>query len=384
MAWIGLATIIPPMREVTKYVLWRLVEATLFVAFALAGVVWLSQSLRFVDLIVNRGLSFFTFLHLTLLLLPSFLTYLLPVALFLAVIYTYHRLTTDSEIIVLRAAGLGPLALAKPALVMAGIVTVICYGITLYLQPAGFREFKDRQFMFRGDNSHVLLQEGVFNTFGDGLTVYFRARQPNGVIQGILVHDNRDLTVPVTMMAESGFLVSTPNGPRLTLINGNRQEFDTAHRKLGLLYFDRHNFDLTSLIGDQGIRWREPHERYLSELFGPPLDGNDRAYLTELRAEGHQRLVSPLYCFVLVLLAVTALLGGEFSRRGQTGRLFMAAGFAVIFFGLALGLTQIVIRFPLLSPVLYLNIAVWASAALYFLLSHRKRWRLTMLASEAG
>ena len=372
------------MREVTRYVLRRLVEATLLVTLALAGVVWLSQSLQHVDLIVNRGISFFTFLNLTLLLLPSFLAILLPFALFIAVVHTYRRLTMDSEIIVLRAAGLSPLALAKPALILAGMIVVISYGITLYLQPAGVREFKDLQFTFRGDYSRVLLQEGIFNTLGDGLTVYIRSRQPNGVVQGILVHDNRDPAAPVTMMAESGFLVRTPKGPRLTLINGNRQEFDAVRRKLGLLYFDRHNIDLTSLIGEQGIRWREPRERYLHELFGPPQDDNDRAYVAELRAEGHHRLVVPLFSVVLTLLGVVALLGGEFSRRGQTGRLFLAAGMAIPFACLAFGFPLAIIKLPLLTPLLYLNIVIWSAVTLYFLLRQPRTRRPALSLSEAG
>ncbi len=384
MAWTGPGAIISPMREVTKYVLWRLVEATLFVTLALAGVVWLLKSLQYVDLIVNRGISFFTFLNLTVLLLPLFLTYLFPFALFIAVVYTYHRLSMDSEIVVLRAAGLSPLALAKPALILAGIVAVICYAFTLYLQPAGVREFKDLQFTFRGDYSNVLLQEGAFNTLGDGLTVYIRAREANGVVQGILVHDNRDPAAPVTMMAESGFLVRTPKGPRLSLVNGNRQEFDAVRRSLGLLYFDHHNIDLTSLIGEQGTRWREPRERYLHELLGPPITGDDRAFLAELRAEGHQRLVLPLFPIVLTLLGVAALLSGEFSRRGQTGRLFLAAGLAIPFVCLAFGLPLAIVRLPLLTPLLYVNIVIWALAALYSLLRERKLRRPAMALSGNG
>ena len=364
------------MREVTRYVLWQLVEATLFVTLALAGVVWLSQSLRFIDLIINRGLSFFTFLHLTLLLMPSFLAILLPIALFCAVVYTYHRLTIDSEIVVLRAAGLSPLALAKPALILAGVMTLICYAITLYFQPAGFREFKDRQFTIRGDYSHILLQEGTFNTLGDGLTVYIRAREPNGVVKGILVHDNRDRTAPVTMMAESGFLVRTPSGPRLSLINGNRQTLDADGGGLALLYFDRYNIDLADLIDDQGGRWREPRERYLHELFGAPKDANDKFYLTKLRAEGHHRLVSPLFSIVSALLGLAALLGGEFSRRGHTARLFLAAGLAVLFQGVALGLAHLIVKTPLLTPLLYANIVVWGAATAYFLFRGRKPRRV--------
>ncbi|NIP87726.1 MAG: LptF/LptG family permease, partial [Gammaproteobacteria bacterium] len=97
--------------------------------------------------------------------------------------------------------------------------TLVCYTVTLYFMPAGYREFKDRQFTIRSDYSHILLKEGAFNTYIDGLTVYVRSRQPNGEVRGILVHDNRNANAPVTMMAERGALVSTDQGPRFLLIN---------------------------------------------------------------------------------------------------------------------------------------------------------------------
>ncbi len=355
------------MKGVTWYVLRQLSGAMLYVTLALAGVVWLSQSLRFVDLIINRGLSFLTFLHLTLLLVPVFLSLLLPIALFCAVVYTYHRLTIDSELVVLRAIGLSQIDLAKPALILSAAITVLCYAITLYLMPMGFREFKDRQFTIRSDYSHVLLQEGTFNTLGSGVTVYFRSRQPDGQVFGILVHDDRDMSAPVTMLAERGALVRTQAGPRLVLFNGNRQEYNTNDRKLGLLYFDRYSFDLTGLVEAQGPRWREPRERYPHELFGPPQSEDDRLQLTELRAEGHRRLVSPLFSLVFTLIGLAGLLGGEFSRRGRLPRMFITAVAAIAFQGLALALANVIVKLPPLTPLLYVNVAVWLAGAGYVL-----------------
>ena len=355
------------MKGVTSYVLRELAGATLYVTLVLAGVVWLSQSLRFVDLIINRGLSFLTFLHLTLLLVPVFISLLLPIAVFCAVVYTYHRLTIDSELVVLRAIGLSQIDLAKPALILAAVVTVLCYAITLYLMPMGFREFKDRQFTIRGDYSHVLLQEGAFNTLGRGLTVYIRSRQPDGQIFGILVHDNREMSAPVTMMAERGALVRTQAGPRLVLFNGTRQVYDPDARKLGRLYFDEHSVDLTRFVEAQGPRWREPRERYLHELFGPPQSEDDRLHLTELRAEGHWRLVSPLFPLVFASIGLAGLLGGEFSRRGRVPRMFVTAIVAIAFQGLALALANVIVKLPPLTPLLYVNIALWLAAAGYLL-----------------
>ena len=359
------------MQGLTRYVLRQLIWATLFVTLALTGVVWLSQSLRFVDMIINRGLSAATFIHLTILLLPTFLAIILPIALFCAIVYTYHRLSIDSEIVVMRATGLSQSALARPALILATGMTVVCYSITLYFMPLGFRTFKDRQFMIRSDFSHVLLKEGTFNTLPDGLTVYLRARQSNGEFVGILVHNNRNPDVPVTMMAERGALISTPRGPRLLLINGNRQEMQRATNKLSLLYFDRYNIDLSGLANVDRQRWREPRERYLHELFGPPKSGSDKAYRNGLLAEGHQRLVTPVFSIAFALIGLAGLLSGEFNRRGQVPRMFAAAAAVIVVQVISLTLANVIVKTPVLTPLLYINAVLAVLAAGYVLLHER-------------
>lgn len=373
------------MQGITRYILRQLFWAMLFVTLALTGVVWLSQSLRFVDLIVNRGLSFFTFIYLTLLLLPTFLTLILPVALFFAVMYTYHLLTIDSELVIMRASGLSQFALARPALILATAMMLVCYGITLFLMPSGFGTFKERQFLIRSDYSQILLHEGSFNKLVEGLTVYVRARQSNGEVQGILVHDSRNPEAPVTMMAERGALVAGKEGPRFLLINGNRQEMEPGTRKLSLLYFDRYSFDLSNLMSQSGTRRREPRERYVHELFGPPQPGDDTAFLAKLRAEGHQRLASPLYCIVFAFIALAAMLGGEFNRRGRVRRMLLGAGAAAVFQGTVLALGNVLVKQAAVTPLFYAFIVGSAMAAMFLLLRSRtKRSRAMAPELEPG
>ena len=78
----------------------------IFVTGALTAAVWLAQSLRLVDLIVNRGLSAEMFLYLALLILPRFLDIVLPIGAFIAVLFVFNRLMTESELVVMRACGL--------------------------------------------------------------------------------------------------------------------------------------------------------------------------------------------------------------------------------------------------------------------------------------
>ncbi|HVB15763.1 MAG TPA: LptF/LptG family permease, partial [Stellaceae bacterium] len=113
------------MTSLDRYILRQSFSMMLFVTGALSAAVWLAQSLRLVDLIVNRGLSVELFLYLALLILPRFLDVVLPIGAFIAVLFVFHRLAAESELVVMRAAGLSPLALARPVLILAGIAFAI-------------------------------------------------------------------------------------------------------------------------------------------------------------------------------------------------------------------------------------------------------------------
>ena len=360
------------MTQIDRYIFRQLLWTTLSVAFILTGVVWLTQSLRFVEMIINRGLSAPLFAYFTLLLLPTFLSVILPVALFAAVLFTYNRLLVDSELVVLRAAGMSPFGLGKPALMLAVLVTVIGYGLTLYFIPASYREFKDLQNLLRNSYSMVLLQEGVFNTIMKGVTVYVRRRTAEGELLGIIVHDSRVPGRPVTLMAEQGAIVAGEKGPRVVMANGNRQEISAKDGKLSLLYFDRYNFDLDTEGKAPAIRWREPRERFLDELFYP-MDREKKLWMFQkLRMEGHYRLAQPLMTLSIVLIGLACLLVGEFNRRGNMRRVMAAVAVVLTLEVAFLGIKNIGEQAPQVTPLMYLTTIV---PGLLCLFMFGPRWR---------
>src|SRR5215212_3670711 len=85
----------PPMNVLDRYILRQSLSIMLFVTVALSAAVWLAQSLRLVDLIVNRGLSIEVFLYLALLILPRLLDIVLPIGAFIAVLFVFNRLTSE-------------------------------------------------------------------------------------------------------------------------------------------------------------------------------------------------------------------------------------------------------------------------------------------------
>ncbi len=309
--------------------------------------------MRWIGYIVNQGLSASTFLYFVGLLLPSFLGVILPIAAFCAVLFVYYKLIMDSEMVVLRVAGLSQLQIARPAIILTGLVTIAVYSITLYLLPLSYRAFKELQNDIRSDVSAVLLQAGTFNTVSEGITVYVRERTSDGELRGILVHDDRDLEQPVTMMAERGALVYSERGPRVVMVNGNRQQVEREDGRLSLLYFDRYTVELSQLRDSTHARWHGPRERYLGELFNLTSDPADQQYRKELIAEGHQRLVAPLYVLAFVMVALAALLSGEHNRRGQIKRVLFAIVCVAALEGLSLVLHDLANRSFLAVPAMY-------------------------------
>lgn len=340
------------MKRIDRYIFRQLLTATVFVTATLTCVVWLTQSLRFIEMIVNRGLSIPLFVYFTLLMLPNFLSICLPAALLVAMLFVYNRLLTDSELVVLRAGGFSHYRLARPALLLAALTTVACYALTLYFIPVSYRSFKDMQSALRSSFPVVMLQEGVFNTVMKGVTVLVRQRTADGELRGILVHDARNPARPVTMMAEQGSIVAGPNGPRVVMINGNRQETNEKDGRLSLLYFDRYSFDIGAVNPTHGVRWHEPRERFVPQLFNPPA--SDNWARNKLLMEGHFRLAMPLLPAAIAFVALAFMLGGEFSRRGQFGRLLVAVAAALLMEMAQISVRNMGEKLPALAPLMYL------------------------------
>lgn len=326
--------------------------ATVFVTLTLTFAIWLTQSLRLIELIVDGGAPLRLFATLILLTLPSFLAIVMPIGLVAAILFTYNRLTTDSELVVMRAAGLSPLALAKPAVLLGVVVMMIGYALNLYVAPAANRELIQLRTLVQTEYSTVFLREGVFNDVSDGLTVYVRERAGDGELNGILIHDTRGADTAVTVTAERGVLLNAEAGARVIVYNGSRQEVDERTGKLSELYFDRYAIDLQIFKPEFAPRAPEPRERDIGELLRPH-DGDDPIPRGELIAELHQRLSAPILAVSFAMIGLASLLSGEFNRRGQARRIVAAILFVILLQSAELGLSNLVAKSTAAVPIMY-------------------------------
>lgn len=309
----------------------------MFVALVLTVVVFLTQSLKFLELVINAGASSSSFWLLTLLALPRFIEVILPLALMAATLFLYNRMTMDSELVVVRAVGASPLSMARPAIVLGTIVTIFLWATTLWATPAALSNMHQMRQVIKAQFSSLLFREGVFNQAGQGLTLYIRERSSDGEMLGLMIHDSREKTKnPSTILAKRGVIVVDGDNQQVVVYDGSRQEFDRKTGTLHRLNFERYTIDLPESAPVRQ-RWAEPEERTFFELFDPDLENAlDVRNLREFKVEIHRRIISPLLALVFTLIPCCALLLGPLDRRGQAWRIVFAIGGIVIIEGLFL------------------------------------------------
>lgn len=342
------------MSGLNKYILKQLLVGMILVTAGLTCIIWLTQSLKFVEMIVNRGLTTGVFMYFTMLLLPNFLSIVLPIALFTVIVFTYSKLITDRELVVMRAAGLSQHALAKPGLILTFIVVALGYLINIYLLPSSYRMFKELQWDIRNNYTQILLQEGAFNEASKDIIVYIRKRTPDGQLHGILVHDRRDKAKPYTLIAERGAMLKSEKGSRFVMYNGSRQEVDPETNQFSILYFDRYIFEMAATSNSSAGRFREPRERTIYELFNLDKDPDmEPRNIGKFKVEGHKRLISPVSALGYALVGLGILISSSFSRRTQSKQIILAAIIVVALQGGMLALENAAAKNLSLVPMLY-------------------------------
>jgi lipopolysaccharide export system permease protein len=297
------------------------------------GIIWLQQSLTFLDFVINKGLGLGTFLTLTGLLVPRLLLIVLPLSLFAGVAAAARRWVDDNEYLILAASGWPRWRLAIPAAALGLLGMAAAFTVSFWILPPASTAFRDLQYKLRTMDGQILLEEGAFNQLGDNLMVYLKQRISPTRFEGLLVHDTRDPAKSVTWFAKQGEVVMGPDGfPRLVLADGLRQE--SSPQGTNLLQFAAHTLDLRQQLSHAApLRSVDVEERTIPEL-ARDSHSTDPYRSRDARTELTRRLTWPLAPLPLCLLAVAIILKRADRRANTSRRLAVAGGLAVAYVAL--------------------------------------------------
>jgi lipopolysaccharide export system permease protein len=357
------------MGSIDKYIFRTTLASFAVVLVSLTGVIWITQALRGIDLMTSQGQTIITFLGVTSLVIPSLVLIISPIALMIAISHTLNKLATDSEIIVMNAAGFSPYRLFRPFLLATVVVAVMVAFISAYLAPDGLRRLKRWDAEITADVLANILQPGRFAQLDQNLTIRIRERQPGGVLEGIFVDDRRDPQERVSIVADHGTVLKNDRGSFLILEDGNLERFEVGKRDPALVAFGRYAFDMSKFSNHGhdvtlGIR-----ERYLWELLWPaPKDPVFAELPGQFREELHDRFMAPIYPFAFAALTF-AFLGAP--RTTRQSRNFSIGGSILTVFGVRMAgfaCSVMAVKSPIAPFVQYLMLAATIGASLWIII----------------
>ena len=338
------------------YIYRQLLGPFILIMLSMTGIAWLTQSLRFIELIVIKGLPINIFLNLTILIIPKLLVTIIPFVAFLAVLITYTRLNTESELISMKSAGMNNFKILLPAVIFGITLGALTISIENYGSPYAYNKFKTLQHTIRNNYISTLFQEKVFSSPIKGLTVFIKERDKIGNFQGILIHDERDANKTISIIAEQGKIVTTQEGARFALINGNRQEV-SKNKNISILYFNEYTLNITNYNIDNSPRFKEASERSFYELFNSEKNIS-ALYKKEFLAEGHKRIMTPIIVLIMVLIGAISSIIGRFNRKTSIKKIFYSISAALIIQIYIIASPQVMIQSPKLIPFLYIFIFI--------------------------
>ncbi|MGL5116804.1 MAG: LPS export ABC transporter permease LptF [Beijerinckiaceae bacterium] len=317
-----------PLLE--RYILRIATGAFLLCLLALTGVIWITTALRELDLVASKGQTMLVFLQVTLLTLPGLIMVIAPIALFAAVLYTLNRLNSDSELIVMNAAGMSPAKVARPLGLLALVVLAGVAYITIFAMPQSFRDLRDLLTQIKADVVTKFLQEGRFTTLDKGITFHYREKASNGAMLGIMIHDARNRDKQTTYLAERGRIVEAGGSAYMVLEQGSVHRQQGTTDDSAIVAYDRYAIDLDQFGETDPNVIYKPRERSTLSLLNP--DRNELYFKLQsgrFRAELHERFAGPLYALSCMMIGFAALGQAQTTRQGR-GSAIAAAVIAMV------------------------------------------------------
>ncbi|MEC8806677.1 MAG: LptF/LptG family permease [Pseudomonadota bacterium] len=341
-----------------RYLFGQMIRTTIAVSVTLVGIMWLFQTIRLLEVVINRGAPISNFLLMSVTVIPLWLTIAVPVSAFVAVIWVFQRAVADRELLVMQASGRSALQLARAPLALGILLTLVLIVNSVMVLPQSFGIYKRVQFEVRNSIPTVMLQDNVFIDVVDGLTMLIGEKLDDGLAKDLFIHDERTEGKVITMTARVGQFVERDGLPAVILQEGERIELSKSGDSEATLLFDTHT--VTIAPKDKTVSSQMPidmNEDTISNLLNPEKSPYPD-YFNQRRAEGHYRIVSPALALVLILIATVGALFGQVRRHTWSKRTLLMIVGSIVSISALVSSRSLATSLPSTVPLLYASVLV--------------------------
>lgn len=317
---------------INRYIFKELIPPFVINLFFLTFIFLMTRILDITNLVVNYKVSLWAIVLMLIYSMPFFLEFVIPMSVMMAVLLTFLRLSSDNEIVALKAGGCHIYRLLPPVLLFALIGWALTSFMAIYALPWGKLSLKELSFKVISSNIDIGLKERTFSDSFDGVMLYVnQVDLKNKSLTDVFIEDQRTPNLISTVVASKGRLFSNPQDLlyRLRLYNGTINQVDLKNRSANSINFDTYdiNLDIKRIALPARGGEKDEEEMSLTELrryLKKTSLKKDQYYLTLM--EFHKKFSIPFACFALGLLAVPLGIQSRSARRSY------GVGLGLIFF----------------------------------------------------
>ncbi|WNG38339.1 YjgP/YjgQ family permease [Archangium violaceum] len=309
------------MKLLSRYLLKELIIPLVVWVVFLFILLFVMQFLRGTDVILGSAVTLEDLGQLMFYLAPHFLMMALPIAFLLAILLGLGRLSEDREITALQALGIGPVQLLAGPMAIGAVLAALMLLLTSTAEPWGLTSVKEFVAEIIKKNVVGDVKSGVFYEDLSNLTLYAETvDDEEHRWTNVLLHDDREPSSALLMLARNGRVNTNTSGQVLTLElgDGEAHRADPSAASYAVVTFQQGDIAV-GVEGSMGRRnrFRSPKEELTpSELLQAADEarrtgGDPRPFLMSL----HNRLGHALAPLSFALLGTPLAIG-----RRQGGR----------------------------------------------------------------
>ena len=354
--------------QLHRYLFTQYFQVTALVLLCLVTVVWINQAINLLELVVNKGAPIFDFLILSILALPLWLLEALPIALFIAILWVISKIQSDRELVVMQAIGMNDRQFSFAPLSLAILVSLFQIINSVYLLPASFGEFKQRQIDLRNAIPSILLQDRVFVDLAPELTIYIDERVSENTVRNVFIQDAREENKVITLTASNGIFDIENGRPVLILENGERSELNEGQTASASLLFQQYKlYFARSFNSTNHTRSIDMNEDSISNLLNPEK-ATDERFIAQRISYAHYRISAPFLAFTLALIAIAGMTRGRLRDEHKNKRMWITIAAAILVETIFITARSLAVSVPVLWPLIYISLALPAIVSGYYIL----------------
>ena len=242
----------PTVRILSRYLLRQHLGPLVFAVAALTSLMLLNQIAKQFASLVGKGLPAVVILEVFVLSIPFIIAVTLPMAVLVAVLYTFSHLGADNEITAMKASGVSLGQMVRPVILGAGVITLLSLAWNDQVLPRTNHRLRALLTDIQRKRPSFTLREQVINEVLPGQFFLRAARidQATNRLRDVTIYDLGDAERRRSITADSGHMAYTPGGADLylTLLDGEIREINRSEPA----HFDR-TFFRTNVIRVAGI-----------------------------------------------------------------------------------------------------------------------------------